>query len=808
MSAVNTAGPLLLSPLADVAEIKHAVTFLLQPEQMTELRLLGPGKEVRHGFFDNHLLLVEAAEQWSGRVDGCYVIPNPVDPALLTRASNCVISCKKGSAASDTDILRRTRIFLDFDPVRRAGTSATEGEHEAAVARAQEVFDYLADLGWPESGYADSGNGCHLHHVIDLPNDNDSRDLIRRVLRALALQFTDNAVILDEATYNAARLCKLYGTLAMKGEPTAERPHRMAQLEPFDEDKKFEAVTREMLEAAAARMPATPKPSRPTGQRLDVASWLREHDLAVDRETEWNGGRKYILASCPLNPEHRRTAFVIQFPNGALAAGCLHKSCAGLSWQTLRDMYEPKRVTTPESLDFTDDALALKFTETYGATLRFSAGSWRRWTGKVFESDDLHFSSECAREICRQAAEVSKKRTIASARTVTGVLKLATSDSQTAVSAAAWDADPWLFNVANGVVDLRTGELLPHDPRHLMTKIASCELAPPRTPKPLWDNFLNRVLPAKELQDHLQKFCGYSATAITTDQFFVFAHGTGANGKGVFVSTITGILGSYAGNLPISTFMATALPQHPCDVASTQGKRLVTASEPEQDRRWNESLLKALTGEDATSARFMRENLSTFTPTAKIFIMGNHRPHLRSTGEEIRRRMHLIPFTTTIPIEERDPQLKAKLKAEWPAILRWMVDGCLLWQRDGLRPPAAVTDAVTDYMTDEDRVGRWISDCCVTTSTTDLKVAPGYFSSTAELFSSWKQWADGSGEWSGSINGFSQSLESTGPEHGVRKGNLTKARGFRGIRLLSWQERQDRKRENRGDDAGEKGGAE
>lgn len=460
-----------------------------------------------------------------------------------------------------------------------------------------------------------------------------------------------------------------------------------------------------------------------------------------------------------------------------------------------------KSAGSGETTPYSEDDLAARFTATFGSDLRYTAKTacWYAWCEKIWEVDTAMLVSDLARNICRQASKEldsikpGRGRSIASHRTVRAVVALASSDPRTAVEAEEWDADPWLLNVGNGVAALKTGELIPHDPRHLTTKIAGCDLAPSGTPHPLWDRFLNRVLPGKEIQDHLQKYFGYCLTGDTSAQIYAFAHGDGANGKGVCIRTITGILGSYAGNLPISTFLATNLPQHTCDLASMRGKRLITAAETEPGRRWNEELLKTLTGEDPVTARFMRENFSTFTMTAKLFIYGNPKPQFRSTDEATRRRLHLIPFTTTIPAEERDPQLIAKLKAEWPAILRWMVDGCLLWQRGGLRPPAGVADAVNDYMFDEDRIGRWLADCCVTTNDSDFKVDAGYFSSTAELFGSWKQWADDYGESPGGINSFSERLKSAG----IKKKELTTMRGFRGVRLLSWQERQDRKRAGR-----------
>jgi P4 family phage/plasmid primase-like protien len=177
-----------------------------------------------------------------------------------------------------------------------------------------------------------------------------------------------------------------------------------------------------------------------------------------------------------------------------------------------------------------------------------------------------------------------------------------------------------------------------------------------------------------------------------------FLHGTGANGKTVFTSAVSGIMGDYALAAPMDTFIESKIDRHPTELAMLRGARLVTATETEAGRYWNESRLKALTGGDMISARYMRGDFFQFAPTFKLMISGNYRPSLRNIDEAIRRRLHLIPFTVTIPPDERDPDLPDKMKAEWPGILQWMVDGCTDWRECGLAPPEAVTKATSRNM--------------------------------------------------------------------------------------------------------------
>ena len=239
--------------------------------------------------------------------------------------------------------------------------------------------------------------------------------------------------------------------------------------------------------------------------------------------------------------------------------------------------------------------------------------------------------------------------------------------------------------------DLRTGVGRPPDPLDYITKKTACGAAPAGTPHPLWTKFLDRVTGHNvELQGFLQRYIGYCCTGFTTEHVFVFAYGTGANGKSTFINTIAGILGDYATVADMSTFIASNHERHPTDLAKLRGARLVVAQETQKGRRWDETKIKALTGGDKITARFMRQDFFDFMPTFKLFIGGNHKPRLSNVDEAMRRRLLLVPFTVQIPRGRTRPAPAEKLKAEWPAILRWCIEGCLEWQRIGLAPPGVV----------------------------------------------------------------------------------------------------------------------
>lgn len=322
-------------------------------------------------------------------------------------------------------------------------------------------------------------------------------------------------------------------------------------------------------------------------------------------------------------------------------------------------------------------------------------------------------------------------------------------------------------------IDLISGRQRAPRSEDYMTRSAA--VAPDHTVAyPLWQAFLARVTNDDiETQGYLKRVIGYCLTGHTTEHALFFLYGTGANGKSVFIKTVTGIMGDYAISAPMEAFVEARGERHPTELAMLQGARLVVASETEEGRKWNESRIKALTGGDIIAARFMRGDFFQFVPSFKLMIAGNHKPALRNVDDAIRRRIHLIPFAVTIPAAERDQELETKLKAEWPGIMQWAVDGCQEWQQQGLNPPPAVVAATDDYVAAEDTLGCWL----------DESVESGNswgFESTAELFASWKKWADLGGESMGSKKRFSQMMV----DRGYAPKRQSKKRGFTGIRLL------------------------
>jgi putative DNA primase/helicase len=433
---------------------------------------------------------------------------------------------------------------------------------------------------------------------------------------------------------------------------------------------------------------------------------------------------------------------------------------------------ESARAATEHS----DDALALKFTEKYKDDLRYTAtwGRWSMWNGRVWKPDTTVHVFDRVRAVCRTESAIVKPdsltlaRKIASNATTAAVEHMARSDRRHAATMEQWDADPWLLNTPDGIVDLRTGAICAARREDYLTKLTA---AGPGGSCPLWQKFLERITANNsELMAFMQRVCGYALTGNSSEHAFFFCYGIGGNGKGTFVNTFAGLMGDYAKAAPIEILIDSRNERHPTELAGLQGARLVTAVETEEGRRWSESRLKMLTGGDPVSARYMRQDFFEYTPQFKLIVSGNHKPGLRAVDEAIRRRFRLLPFTVTIPEADRDKELGDKLRKEWPGILAWAIQGCLAWQKKGLCAPDAVRNATEDYLFAEDAIGQWFGDRCVQSTTWEF---------TTVLYQDWQAWAVARGEYPYSEKWFAGKLQ----DRGFTSKRTNAARGFQGIAL-------------------------
>jgi putative DNA primase/helicase len=423
------------------------------------------------------------------------------------------------------------------------------------------------------------------------------------------------------------------------------------------------------------------------------------------------------------------------------------------------------------------DGIALVFAERHCGQVRFchDTGRWFVWEGSHWRKDDKEAGYQLVRTMCRQLSETDRegsRRSMRKAQFISGVERLARGDQRLSVNSADWDRDLFLLGTPSGTVDLKTGKLRPADPADGITKLAA--IAPSDTADcSRWLSFLDETTGGDvELIRLLQQWCGYALTGDTREHALVFVHGHGGNRKSVFLNALTGILKDYATTAAMDTSTASRGEKHTTDLAMLRGARLVTASETEEGRAWAEARIKQMTGGDPITARFMHRDNFTFIPQFKLTIVGNHHPVLKNVDDAARRRFNIVPFTRKPARPDR--QLEEKLRAEWPGILRWMIDGCLDWQANGLIRPASVTAATEAYFSDQDMMARWLEEACDADPENLHK-----WETSRELFASWTDFAKASGEEPGTQKSFGSAMQ----RRGFIPHRTTTARGFRGIRL-------------------------
>lgn len=392
------------------------------------------------------------------------------------------------------------------------------------------------------------------------------------------------------------------------------------------------------------------------------------------------------------------------------------------------------------------------FTRLYGDRLRYDhrRGRWLIWDGHWWRDDELRAVRRLAKEAARQrygrATEIADLRERADeARFAIGsenrqrleaMLVAAQTEPPIADAGDRWDADPWLLGVANGVVDLRTGTLQAGSPDDRITRHSDVPFEPDAA-CPRWLRFLDEVFAAdEELTSFIARAVGYSLTGDTSEQCVFMSYGTGSNGKSVFLATVRGVAGTYAANTPFSTFELRTRSSIPNDLAALAGSRLVTASETAEDSRLNESRLKALTGGDPITARFLHAEFFTFRPVAKFWLAVNHKPRVTDDSYGFWRRVRLIPFIRQFR-SDADPSLPDTLASELPGILAWAVRGALAWQAEGLRPPVAVTSATETYRAESDPLAEFVERECV--------MGEGLVVNATDALRAYRAWALGAG---------------------------------------------------------------
>ena len=395
--------------------------------------------------------------------------------------------------------------------------------------------------------------------------------------------------------------------------------------------------------------------------------------------------------------------------------------------------------------DWTELGLIRAFTHLFNNHIRYNIdrGRFFHWTGTRWEEQPdtggdtklalLNFAAALNPPVTDEGKPDKEAHALIryarSHRGSTALLGLLKVQPTIAVPASAFDTHHDELNTPAGIINLRTGELMPHAPTRMHTKQTS--VAPAGT-SPTWERFLATTFNHDQaLTGYMQRLAGYSATGLQREHVFAFAYGTGGNGKSVYYDAITGALGDYAATLPAGFLMKKPFQEHATELARLNGKRFVVGSETNATDTLDEAKLKMLTGGDRITARFMNKDFFEFTPTHHLHLMGNHQPAVEDGGESVWRRMNLVPFVHTVPAEERDELLPEKLRTDAAAVLAWIIQGAVAYFRDGLQPPEAVRAATEAYKSSQDTVGQFLAARCdlypgnrhYTVAVTDLRQA-------------------------------------------------------------------------------------
>jgi putative DNA primase/helicase len=446
---------------------------------------------------------------------------------------------------------------------------------------------------------------------------------------------------------------------------------------------------------------------------------------------------------------------------------------SGMEYGRANPLDWPERLDPPgdKAKDDTLDARLAKLPRTdlgngerlaarFGKDLRYCYpwGKWLCWDGRRWAIDLTgavrRKAKATVRGILREASTIKddekrKEHTKWWANSegrgrVDAMLVSAAAELGIAILPEQMDRDPWLLNVLNGTIDLRTGKLRPHRREDVITKLCPVEYDPDAQ-CPLWlstlDLFFDRPDPEAraELIRYWQRLCGYVLVGVIRDHVLPVAYGIGSNGKSTILGAMLDVLGiDYAMKATPDLFMAKKTDTHPTDRADLFGKRLVVVIETESGRRLNESMVKELTGGDRVRARRMREDFWEFAPSHTLVMATNHKPAIRGTDNGIWRRLKLVPFTVALTDDQADKAMPEKLRAELPGILAWCVRGCLEWQRDGVEPPQEVVDATSAYRAEQDLLGAFLAECTFTSPTMQAKAG--------ELYARYRHWGEAGSE--------------------------------------------------------------
>lgn len=791
----------------DREQLARYISLLHLSDSLIELRILAK-KGTFSGYFIDRDQLVAEAERWSGR-ENCYVTLNSAHPDCAARVLHRTEWAGRDATTKDKEIVRRTAILIDFDPVRLSKIASTDAEHEAAVQLAREVREWLRQQGWPEPMLTSSGNGAALYYRLDLPAEDGS--LVKRTIVALADRFDTAAVKIDRSVHNAARITRAIGTVNCKGENMPERPHRLAMI--LDAPEVLVAVTREQLEALVTPM-ATMAATTPTGDKFDVAGWLTQRGMQYTTESMPDGVR-YRLASCPnkgAGHEDGRT-WIQQRDDGSMSGGCFHDKCKEVNWPKLRKLIDPQfdtdaeRAITGGALEKSADChrfarviLGDVQHEDGTNTFALEGDILHRWNGLAWQPQT---PAELGRFVTRASkAEADRLAKAARLRGLDGFAINVTQNFVGNVRNAlqstvpqtsgqptwldgdgAWPADEVLA-CSDGLIHLPTfaagkeGYRLRLTPRFFSTLNLGYAFDPSVGQPTAWLEFLDQVWPDDPASILLlQEWLGYLLTLDTSMQKLLVMFGPGGGGKGTILEVARHLIGP-------ANVTSLTLPQlaESHALESLVGKGLCIfpdASIPERmDMVPLVEAIKSITGEDLVSVNPKYKSRFATKLSTRLMIATNDMLDLKDPSGALGRRLLVLRFTRTFT-ERPDTGLRGRLLAELPGILVWSIEG---WRR--LREQDRFTESESGQIVKAglrelgSPIQTFVAECCV--------VGKDETASKADLFAAWQSWCEENEHEAGHRQSFARLLMSAVPtvkSHRPRVGDGDRLSCYKGVAL-------------------------
>lgn len=765
------------------ADIRKTLKTLHGPGDLIELRIFN-GAKVGSNYYSDHDRLINDILRYEREKHPnyqYYITLNELNPDVAARRNSVKWGRDAQPTTADVDVQRRRYIYIDFDPVRASGISAADAEKENARDVMERARDTLKEQGFPEPVIADSGNGYWLLYRVDIRTDPATYDkenvaLHRRFLQFIESNVEHDGVSIDLKVVNAARIVKLFGTISRKGMNTVDRPHRRSRLIEIPERQEILGIEtlKEVVKIAGTdRGTSTKRDS----SRLDVAAKLQEWGVTIRRVKEDVNGTRYILEICPFDPSHDRgEAWVFQFNNGAIAFACHHHSCksAGHDWSELRAMYEPGYVRPSATTDGVKTWWASKDKRQNQEELAelFVKERHDRWAysfemnecvfynGNYWETDTsggrmilIDFikglieliANDHAPEFMadeNETADLKLKKWKAShnswlawivkqnnARNQDGILTIAKQKAR--VSLSEFDRSDYLLNCKNGTIDLKTGDLLDHDPKHRITLMIPVNYKPAAR-FDRWDQFLTEAVGRYQYVRYLQKEMGYCLTGSTAEEIIIILYGEESTGKSTFYEPIMRVFGAgdnenahpgYGHYMRFETLKQTSKDGGAAreDMLRLRTCRAVICSEIEKNTVFNTALVKKIASGEPLVARGNYAKYSTeYSPRFKIVIGTNYMPIIPFDDSYRRFRVH--PFVHAFEGNSKDKSLKEDFLTNPAAkehILAWLVEGCLLWQQEGLNDvPREVTRANAAYRKSQNPLNDFLDDYCILDSET------------------------------------------------------------------------------------------